>query len=345
MKTVLVTGGSGFFGGTLKKRLLRDGAACVNVDLNDDGDSHPGLTFVRADIVDASALERVFAARKFDCVFHCAAMLSHQARSPGALWATNVEGTRHVAQLAAKYGVPRLVFVSTNCLWAESADHPVAEDETPRPREIYGESKLAGERLLSGFAASLGVAVIRAPTIVGTGRLGLLSILFQFILEGRRVWTVGPGDNRIQTVDADDLADACVRAMDRGASGVFHVGCDGVKPIREVYEYVIRRAGTHARVAALPRAFTLAAMRAAYFLRLSPMGPYQYKAIAESFEFDTSKARRELGWKPANTSEQSFYKAFEYYRDNLASIGLRRDVSPHKRPAKMGIIRLLKWIS
>lgn len=345
MKTVLVTGGSGFFGEVLTRRLLRDGADCVSVDLRPGEDSHPRLTRVRADILDLVALERVFSSRRFDCVFHCAAVLSHQARDPGLLRSVNVEGTRNVAALARRHGAPKLVFLSSNCLWAESPGRPVAEDEPPRPRELYGESKLEGERLLEGFREGLDVVVLRSPTIVGAGRLGLLAILFQFVLEGRRVWTVGAGDNRIQTVDADDLADACVKAMGYAGSGVFHVGSGGVRSVRESYEGLIRLAGSRSRVAALPRGPALALMRAAYGLRLSPLGPYQYRAIAESFEFDTSKARRELGWTPSATGEQSLYKAYVYYRDNLGRLAARRDASPHKRPIDMGVIRLLKWLS
>ena len=76
-REVLVTGGSGFFGGVLKRRLLSEGFAVTNVDLVRDEDSHPALTSVQGDIRDAPLLARIFAEHGFKAVFHCAAMLAH----------------------------------------------------------------------------------------------------------------------------------------------------------------------------------------------------------------------------------------------------------------------------
>jgi nucleoside-diphosphate-sugar epimerase len=77
MTKFLVTGGAGFFGGILKRRLLGDGAQVVSVDLVPDADRHPALTSLEADIRDEQSMRSVFAAHKFDAVFHIAAMLAH----------------------------------------------------------------------------------------------------------------------------------------------------------------------------------------------------------------------------------------------------------------------------
>ena len=118
-----------------------------------------------------------------------------------------------------------------------------------------------------------------------------------------------------------------------------------VKSFREVYGHVIARAGTGARVASLPKAPTLLAMRLAYALKLSPLGPYQYKMIAEDFVFDTRRIKAELGWRPTLTNEDMLYRAYDYYHRNRREIEGRRGVSAHREAAKMGIIRVLKWIS
>src|SRR5207248_8215951 len=138
------------------------------------------------------------------------------------------------------------------------------EDDPPAPGEIYGSSKWAAEQALGWHLGAKRVVILRTPTIIGSGRLGLLSILFDFILEGRRVWVVGRGDNRYQFVYARDLADACVRALAPGITGVFNAGSDNVPTLRETYEYVIGRAAKGGRVASLPRWPTLAVMRLAY---------------------------------------------------------------------------------
>jgi hypothetical protein len=86
-------------------------------------------------------------------------------------------------------------------------------------------------------------------------------------------------------------------------------------------------------------------MKAAHKLGVSPLGPYHYRMIAESFVFDTTRIKRELGWRPTLTNEQMMLRAFEYYRRNREAIHERTDVSAHSKAAPMGVIRLLKWIS
>ncbi len=344
MKRVFVTGGSGFFGGILKRRLLAEGFAVVNLDLVADPDRHPNLISIQGDIRDNRLLEEVFARHGFAAVQHCAAMLAHDTISADDLWTSNVDGTRNVALACRQAGVKKLVFLSTNCLWAHNVGREVTEDEPPAPVELYGRSKLAGEEALRGFP-DLDIVTIRCPTIIDEGRLGLLAILFEFIEDGKRVWVVGDGSNRYQFIYAQDLADACLLSLDYQGSNLFHIGSDDVTSLRQVYEAVIRAAGTTARVAELPKAPTLAAMKLAHKLGVSPLGPYHYRMIAEDFIFSTARIREALGWRPTVTNDQMMVKAFLYYKRQRAAIHARKDVSAHSKPTPMGIIRLLKWFS
>ena len=345
MTAVLVTGGAGFFGGLLKERLLKDGGEVVSLDIVPDEARHPRLVSVRGDICDENLVGELFARHKFEAVFHCAAMLAHAVKDKDFLWKSNVDGTRILAEAARRNGVRRFVFTSSNCLWGRGFGRPVREEDPPHPIEIYGRSKAAAEKILAGYAGNFATTIIRCPTIIDEGRLGLLTILFDFIREGRKVWVVGDGGNRYQFIYAQDLADACLKAMRAGAKGVFNIGSDDVKSLRQVYQSVIDRAGTGARVASLPKAPTLAAMRLAYMLGLSPLGPYQYKMIAEDFVFDTSKIKEALGWRPTLTNEEMLWKAYSYYTANAVEIARREQASDHRQAAKMGIIRLLKWLS
>ena len=346
MAHVLVTGGSGFFGGVLKRRLLREGDTCVNIDLEPDEDSLPGLTSVRGDLRDAALLRRLFAEHRFDTVYHCAAQLAHGMKLDEALlWTSNVDATRLLAETARDAGVKPFVFVSTNCLWASNPGHPISEEDVPAPVEIYGRSKLAAEQVLGEFTNDLNVVILRTPTIMDSGRLGLLAILYEFIDDGKTVWVVGRGDNRYQFVYAEDLATACILAAQYGHSGLFHVGSNNVKTMREVYEAVIRASGSKSKVRSLPKGPTIVAMVLAHKLRLSPLGPYHYKMIAESFSFDTTRIKEKMGWRPTLTNEEMLLRAYEYYSTNRKDISARTNVSAHRKPASMGIIRLLKWFS
>jgi len=344
MKHVLVTGASGFFGGILKRRLLAEGIAVTNIDLVHDTDKHENLTSIRGDIRDTGLLARTFKNTPFDAVFHCAAMLAHDTVSHRDLWTSNVDGTRNVAQACLDANVKKLIFISTNCLWAHSIGHEVAEDEPPAPVEVYGRSKLAAEEALAAFPW-LDIVILRCPTIIDEGRLGLLAILFEFIEDGKLVWVVGNGGNRYQFIYAQDLVTACLLSLPYDRSHLFHIGSENVTSLREVYEAVIRAAETKAKVAQLPKGPTLAAMKVAHLLGVSPLGPYHYRMIAEDFIFSTARIRKELGWKPTLTNDEMMVKAFLYYKEQRAAIHARKDVSAHSKPTPMGIIRLLKWFS
>ncbi len=344
MRTLLVTGGAGFFGGILKRQILERGDRCVSLDICPDELQHPNLIVSQTDLRDRQALERLFASTKIDGVFHCAAKLAHGSEDERDLWTSNVDGTRNLADAMVQHGVRDLVFTSTNCLWGEGMHRPVVEDDPPNPIELYGKSKLEGERIIRKYG-DLKSVIIRCPTIIDFGRLGLLTILFEFIEEQRRVWTVGGGRNRYQFIYAPDLGQACILALDYPRSETFNVGSDDVNSLRDVYQYVIDKAGSKSRITSLPKGPAVAAMKLAFHLKLSPLGPYHYKMIAEDFLFDTSRIKQALGWRPTLTNEEMMWRAYQYYAQNRKEIEARQNVSAHRRSAPMGIIRLLKWVS
>src|ERR1017187_3298416 len=324
MKRYLVTGGAGFFGSILKRRLLDDGAEAVSVDLMPDGLRHPALISIQADIRSEVAMRGIFAAHQFDAVFHIGAMLAHGKMDRELLWTSNVDGAGGIARCARQAGVRKWVFTSTNCLWACNLGHPVREDDPTAPVEIYGESKLAAEKLLKQFEDGMDVVILRCPTIIDSGRLGLLAILFEFIRENKTVWVVGSGGNHYQFIHAGDLAQACVQAVDFAGTGTFHVGSDNVPSLRECYEAVIAEAGSRSRVRSLPKAPALAAMRLAHTLKISPLGPYHYRMIAEDFVFDTTRIREAMCWRPTVTNSQMLTMAYRYYAENRDAILARK---------------------
>jgi nucleoside-diphosphate-sugar epimerase len=346
-KTVLITGGAGFFGSILKQHLLNNGYTCISVDLVKDTVAHPNLTCIQGDMNSRSTMEPLFKKHAFSCVFHVAAILAHDKENRKILWSSNVDATRLLRDLCEQYNVPKIVFTSSNCLWARNFSYPVSESEPPKPIEIYGRSKAEGENILMAKEGNVRSVIFRCPTIIDSGRLGLLTILFDFIREGRKVWAIGGGINLYQFIYAGDLVDACMKAENYPQSEIFNIGSDNVVSLREVYQHVIDHAKTSARVVGLPRWPILPAMKICYWLGLSPLGPYHYKMIAESFVFDTAKIKQKLGWQPTLTNGQMLLKAYEFYasqRENLLKLPAHEQ-SAHKKPAAMGIIRLLKWLS
>jgi nucleoside-diphosphate-sugar epimerase len=346
METVLVTGGAGFFGRILKLKLLASGYRCVSFDLVRDDTQHENLVNITGDLRDQKLVEEVFAEYHFSAVQHCAAALAHGLRIDAKeIWECNVDATRNVAEACKRHLVRSLIFTSTNCLWASNPGHPIAEDEPPAPIEPYGCAKLEAENVLKTYAGDLDVVIIRCPTIIDSGRLGLLAILFEFIDDNKTVWLVGSGNNRYQFIYADDLASACIKAMGLGRSDVFHVGSDHVETLREVFEAVIKAAGSKSRTRSVPKGPAILAMKLANKMHLSPLGPYHYKMIAEDFIFDTAKIKKALDWSPSLRNSEMLVRAYQYYAAHRSEIESRTGVSAHSKGASMGAIRILKWIS
>jgi nucleoside-diphosphate-sugar epimerase len=239
-----------------------------------------------------------------------------------------------------------LVFTGSNCIFSSGSSAPVKEDATPAPAEIYGRSKLEGEKLILAYGEKVPYSIIRCPTIIAAGRLGLLSILFDFIREGRRVWLIGKGDNRYQFIYARDLAGACMLAMQNpGRQQVFNIGSDSVPTLGGAFAQLIQHAGSGSKLVSVPRAPALAAMRLAYLLGLSPLGPYHYRMIAENFVFDTTHIKTTLGWKPSVTNGEMLIEAYQWYLENYNEITREQGCSAHRSRARMGIISLIKAIS
>ncbi len=343
MACYLITGGAGFFGSILKKHFLSLGAKCVSIDLEPDDFIDENFTSYQGDINDNSLMDEIFSTHKFDAIFHCAALLAHVKKDLKKLWHANVDGTENVCKYALKNNIDKIVFISSNCLWAKNFDTNVTEQEKPSPVEIYGKSKLEAEKILLSYKDKINSIIFRSPTIMDEGRLGLLGILFEFIDEDRKLPMVGDGKNKYQFIYAKDLAKAFELSLKANYSDVFNIGSDDVKTFNEVYEYVIKHSGSKSRLLHFPKLPMIWAMKVCFWLSLSPLGPYQYKMIASSFVFDTQKIKQKLGFKPTLKNEEMLLRAYEFYHKNKEEILKRKDVSAHNSVAKMGIIKLLKW--
>jgi nucleoside-diphosphate-sugar epimerase len=344
MATYLITGGAGFFGSILKQYFLDKGDSCVSIDLEPDYFYHKNFTSYQGDINDNELMESIFSTYHFDAIFHCAALLAHVKKDLNNLWHANVDGTRNVRDFAIRYGVKKIIFISSNCLWAKNFNTPVNEEEIPDPIEVYGKSKLAGEKLLLEKKDVLNSIIFRSPTIMDEGRLGLLGILFEFIDENRKLPMVGNGKNYYQFIYAKDLARAFELALKADYSDIFNIGSEDVKTFNEVYQYVIDRSSSKSRLLHFPKMPMILAMKICFWLGISPLGPYQYKMIASSFVFDISKIKQKLGFKPTLKNEEMLLRAYEFYHQNKQEILQRKEVSAHNSVAKMGIIKLLKWM-
>jgi nucleoside-diphosphate-sugar epimerase len=337
-RTVLVTGGSGYFGSIVVDQAVARGDSVRVLDLNPPDD--PGrVEVVQADVRDRDAVAA--ACDGVDVVFHNVAQVP-LARDRHLFWSVNVLGTANVLLAAREAGVAKVVHTSSSAIYGIPRHNPVTEDTPPSPLEAYGRAKLEAEVLCGDAVASgLDVTIVRPRTILGHGRLGIMAILFEFVAEGAPVYVLDGGHNRYQFVHAEDLAAACLLAADRPGATSYNVGTTDFGTMRETLEALVAHAGTGSRVRSLPSAPAALAMRGLSAARQAPFAPYHWLLFGKSLWFDTSRTRDELGWEPRYSNAEMVIESYEWFlrnRDELGGSGR----SHHRSPARLGLLKLLK---
>ena len=342
MKTILITGGAGFLGSILKVELLAQRYRVISIDLQKDEFRHPNFTAIVGDIRSKSTLTKLGKKYQFAAIFHFAAMMPHAVKNRQDFWRTNVDGTRNIAELAKKFRIPRLIFMSTNCLWGKEIRHAIKEDEPLCPQEIYGKSKMMAEDILREYEKTFKVIIFRCPPIIDESRVGIIGIMFEFVRENRILWMVGKGDNRYQLVYAGDCMRAMFAALKYRKSDTFNIGSENVPTFREMYKYIIQKCGSKSRIKSFPSWLIHPIMRLASKLKLSPLSPYAESMLDKNASMDITKAKRELGWQPTLSNSEMLYKSYTYFVEHRSELS---EGSTNKDMAKMGLIKILKFFS
>jgi len=339
-RTVLVTGGSGYFGTILVDRLLAGGDRVRVLDVNPPSGRDAGaVEFVEADVRDLDAVRKACAG--VDVVLHNVAQVP-LARDRDLFWTVNVAGTANVLVAARDAGVGKVVHTSSSAIFGVPESNPVTEETPGRPVEAYGRAKLEAEMLCREAATGgLDVTVVRPRTILGHGRLGIMALLFELVAEGAPVFLLGSGDNRYQFVHASDLAEGCLLAAARPGATVYNLGAAEFGTMRETLQALVDHAGTGARLRSLPVKPAKLAMAAASRAGLAPFAPYHWLLYSESLWFDTTKARTELGWQPQHSNAGMVIESYEWFLAHRhdADTGAR---SHHQSPVRLGLLKLLK---
>jgi UDP-glucose 4-epimerase len=345
-KKVLITGGSGYLGKLMIPALIEKGYQCISVDVRTGTPSHPQVRFVRVDACKLEALEQAIGDEKIDFILHLATEIDFAVASQKSLYQNNVESTRSVAQLAGRYQIPKVIFISSSSAYLGTfKDRPLSETDTPIPADEYGRSKIDSEKVLLEYATNFNAIIIRCPAVIDASRLGIFSIIFDFIRSGKKCWLLGQGNVPYQTLYVPDLTDACLKSLDKQANLTFNIGCDRVPTLREMYQQIIDFAQTTARVASIPQRVALPLMKMTYHLGISPLGPVQFRMLTKGFEFDNSYIKHELNWTPTLSTNEMLLKAYEYYIQNYQRLA-QSDISANGSIiTNTGILRIVKFFS
>lgn len=220
---VLVTGGAGFLGGALVRRLVALGHGVRVIDDLSAGDPArlpPEASFARGDVNDVPRLWTML--QGVECVYHLAARVSvpESIRYPREYNAVNVGGTVSVLEAVRDVGVRRLVLVSSGAIYGNQSSQPLYEGLPPDPRSPYAVSKLAAEQyvLTVGRLWKIETVCLRVFNAYGPGQEMPVThspVIPQFInqaLGGGSLVVHGTGEQTRDFVYVDDVVDALVAA-------------------------------------------------------------------------------------------------------------------------------------
>lgn len=304
---ILVTGGAGFIASHLVDRLIEEGHYVIVVDNLSAGrkeNVNPKASFYKVDICDSVALEDVFKKEGPGIVDHHAAHVDVRKSVEMPVYDANINilGSLNLCELSKKYQVKKFIYVSTGgAVYGEPKNLPVKETCPVEPLSQYGVSKHTVEHYLSIFYKLYGLnfTVLRYPNVYGPrqspyGEAGVVAIFTELILQNKRPTIFGDGSKTRDYVYVEDIIAANMRVLDNVGNGeIYNLGWGKEISDLEVFNTARRALGSD----------------------IEPIFSQKRPGEIDHISLDSSKAMKELKWKPKVTFEEGVKLATQYYRE------------------------------
>jgi nucleoside-diphosphate-sugar epimerase len=322
---ILVTGGTGFTGSHLVKRLLERGHQVLVLD-KEAGLFFPELTRLGAqiqigDILDKDLVTRL--ATGCQVVFHLAAAFRQINLLKKIYWQINVEGTRNLAETCLSAGVERFIYCSTEGVHGCVPNPPADETAPIAPKDYYQYTKYEGEKAVAEVAAcGLKTVVLRPTAIYGPGDPGRFLMLFKMAKKGFFPM-FGSGKITYHPVYIDNFCDVFELAMTRpeAVGQTYIVADEKYYSLNEIVSSVARALGKKVRIIHLP---FLPLLWASYLCEwlCFPLGitPVIFVRRADWYRenrgFSSDKAKNELGYRPRIGLDEGLRLTAKWYQEN-----------------------------
>lgn len=254
MKKVLVTGGAGFMGSHLTETLHNQGYEVVALDDLSGGfveNVVDGVRFIEGSITDVPLVDELFAAEKFDAVFHLAAYaaegLSHFIKRFN--YTNNLIGSVNLINAAVNTGVKQFVFTSSIAVYGASPQLPMTEATLPHPEDSYGIAKLAVEQELiaSKEMFDLDYIIFRPHNVygerqnIGDKYRNVVGIFMNQILQGKPMTVFGDGKQTRAFSYIGDIIPLIAESIETPAAAnqIFNVGADHPYSVNQLAEAIV----------------------------------------------------------------------------------------------------------
>ncbi len=252
---VLVTGGCGFIGSNLVRRLVNEGYnvsvvddLCIgNLATIEDLVESKKVRFINGDITLPKIAKEV--TKNIDAVFHLAALIdaNESADKPIPYFFTNVLGTVSMLEACVKNGVSRFVFASSAAVYGNSKDLPLKESSPTKPIKPYGETKLLAEEYVKkyGNLSKLKTTTLRLFNVYGPNHSssysGVITRFIERVSKGLDPIIYGDGEQTRDFVHIDDIINAFLLTLKRqsGIGETFNIASGNPMSIRQLAELII----------------------------------------------------------------------------------------------------------
>ncbi|HEX2085263.1 MAG TPA: NAD-dependent epimerase/dehydratase family protein [Solirubrobacteraceae bacterium] len=337
MPTVLVTGATGLVGSHVTRLLVERGDD-VRVTVRDRSrtDNLEGLDVERVtcDVLDRRALRR--ALRRVERVFHIAGLTSLRATRE-TLFRVNVQGTRTVLEEALRAGVERVVHTSSVAAIGPAPRGSTADERQPFSAGAldvpYVHAKREAEEVaLRVAAAGLPVVIVNPAHVFGAGDLYRSST--ELVLRFLRRQIPAYVDGALNVVDAEDVARGHLLADERGQPGERYILGNRNFTLDRLFADLGRLSGVAPPAVKLPVPAALALARTAEAVSATPpITQVEVRAASQWWAYRSTKAKRELGWKPSH-HEDTLERTIAWYRDRGTN-GLARPGTGQPLPLRV----------
>ncbi len=325
---ILITGGTGFIGASLAWRLLETGHEVrlfSLVSTSAEAANARALTGRGALLVQGSVGDRSLHAEALDgveVVHHVAAVMREADVPDSVFWDTNVGATKDLLRASRERGVRRFVYCSTMGVTGDVRGRRVNESTPHRPKDIYQRTKSAAELWVLAQAREdgFGATAVRPADVYGPRDRRLVK-LFRMI-QRRRFAYLGDGSGRRHMIYVDDLLDGMLAAQEAEAAvgKVYLLAGPAPIALRELVERIAWQLGVRPPRLRLPyRPVWLASAVVEAVCRplgiQPPIYPRRVDFYAHDYEFDTTRAREDLGFAPRVDVEEGVRRTIAAYRE------------------------------
>ncbi|MBI3396779.1 MAG: NAD(P)-dependent oxidoreductase [Spirochaetia bacterium] len=342
-----ITGGAGFLGYHLVQALAKKKEKITLYDIAEytPGDYPKDVKCVHGDVRDLQAL--IAASKGHDVIIHAAAALPLWKKED--IMTTTVDGTRAVLEAAKANKIKRVVYISSTAVYGIPLRHPLVEEDPMVGVGPYGTAKIEAEKICMEYRSkTLTVPVIRPKTFIGTGRLGVFQILFDWVESGARIPVFGNGKNRYQLLDVRDLVDAILLAAtkpDKKANETFNCGAENFRTVREDVGALCEFAGNGAKVLGVPSGPVKAALRVFEAMHISPLYRWVYGTADKDSFVSIDKIKTNLGWKPKYSNADALIDSYKWYLQNKPKDADEVAGVTHRVPWKQGVLKIFKAVA